>query len=134
MKDNSINTYEYKYCRQVIEYMRTGKPLVAFAASILKSMKTLKAWRSMHPEFNLACEIGETLCESFWDREVREQAIGEKRGNSKALLAYMQNHFRWATKQEISGVDGKAIQISKLSDRELDERIAELSRDVDFLF
>jgi hypothetical protein len=119
-------TYDPKYCQAVIEHMAEGASLTSFAASVMCSRSTINEWMAANPEFSEAVKIGKALCATWWEKVSRTNAV-EGGGNATLCIFGLKNMApdEWREKQEIE--HSGSIDINKMSDEELERKIAELS-------
>lgn len=120
-------TYDPKYCQAVIEHMSEGASLTSFAASIMCSRSTINEWMAANPEFSESVKIGKALCAQWWENVSRTNAR-EGGGNATLCIFGLKNMApdEWREKQEIE--HSGSIDINKMSDEELERKIAELSK------
>ncbi len=120
-------TYDPKYCQAVIEHMAEGASLTSFAASVMCSRSTINEWMAANPEFSEAVKVGKALCATWWEKVSRTNAV-EGGGNATLCIFGLKNMApdEWREKQEIE--HSGSIDINKMSDEELERKIAELSK------
>ena len=120
-------TYDPKYCQAVIEHMSEGASLTSFAASVMCSRSTINEWMSANPEFSESVKVGKALCATWWEKVSRANAV-EGGGNATLCIFGLKNMApdEWREKQEIE--HSGSIDINKLSDEDLERKIAELSK------
>ena len=98
--------YDPAYCDQVIEFLRDGYSVAAFAGHIGKAASTVKLWMTVHPEFSDAVKIGQAGAVLWWENRARAVARGED-GNPTAVIFGLKNRapdqWRDKTEQEVSG-------------------------------
>ena len=98
--------YDPAYCDQVIEFLRDGYSVAAFAGQIGKAASTVELWRKVHPEFSEAVKIGQAGAVLWWENRARAVARGED-GNPTAVIFGLKNRapdqWRDKTEQEVSG-------------------------------
>jgi len=120
-------TYDPKYCQAVIDHMSEGASLTSFAASVMCSRSTINEWMAANPEFSESVKIGKALCATWWEKVSRTNAV-EGGGNATLCIFGLKNMApdEWREKQEIE--HSGSIDINKMSDEELERKIAELSK------
>lgn len=120
-------TYDSKYCQAVIDHMSDGASLTSFAASINCARSTINEWMAANPEFSEAVKIGKSKCAQWWEKVSRTNAV-EGGGNATLCIFGLKNMApdEWREKQEIE--HSGSIDINKMSDEELERKIAELSK------
>lgn len=98
--------YDPAYCDRVIEFLRDGYSVAAFAGHIGKAASTVELWRKVHPEFSEAVKIGQAGAVLWWENRARAVARGED-GNPTAVIFGLKNRapdqWRDKTEQEVSG-------------------------------
>ena len=119
-------SYKPEYCEQVIAHMSEGASLTSFAASVDCSRATINVWMEAHPEFLEAVKVAKSKCATWWEKISRLNAV-EGGGNATLCIFGLKNMApdEWREKQEIQ--HSGSIDINKLSDEELEKKIAELS-------
>ena len=119
--------YKPEYCDAVIEHMKEGASLTSFAASINVSRSTITEWVNVHPEFSASVKAGKAHCAAWWEKVSRTNAL-EGGGNATLCIFGLKNMApdEWREKQEIE--HSGSIDINKMSDEELERKIAELSK------
>jgi len=120
--------YKPEYCEQVIAHMSEGASLTSFAASIDCSRSTVGLWMEVHEEFSAAVKIGKAKCADWWERIGRKGANGEQEVNPTLVIFGLKNMApdEWREKQELQ--HSGSIDVNKMSDDELERKIAELSK------
>lgn len=120
-------TYDPKYCQAVIDHMAEGASLTSFAASVMCSRSTINEWMAANPEFSESVKIGKALCATWWEKVSRTNAV-EGGGNATLCIFGLKNMApdEWRERQEIE--HSGSIDINKMSDEELERKIAELSK------
>jgi transposase len=118
--------YKPEYCQAVIEHMKDGASLTSFAAEINVARSTINYWMESFPEFSEAVKIAKAKCAAWWEKVSRTNAI-EGGGNATLCIFGLKNMApdEWREKQEIQ--HSGSIDISKMSDEELERKIAELA-------
>lgn len=106
--------YQRKYCDAIVEHMREGASMTAFAAEIGVHRGTLNEWMGVHPEFSEAVKKGKATCAAWWEKRAREGALGAEQGNATLIIFGLKNMASddWADtkKHEISGPGGGPVQ------------------------
>lgn len=59
--------YKPEYCQLVIEHMKSGKSIAAFAAAVGVSRETIWKWGKAHPEFRNACEVAKDTAQIWFE-------------------------------------------------------------------
>lgn len=126
--------YKPEYCDQLAALGRNGLSLTQMAAHIGVSKQTFYTWRDTHPEFLDALQESLTYAQAHWEEMAYKGARGDLPVNGQVLNKSMAARFsadymeRKAT--ELTGANGGPVQVahSTLTEAELDERIAALSK------
>lgn len=118
--------YKPEYCEAVIEHMKEGASLTSFAASLNVARSTINVWMDANPEFSEAVKAGKAHCAAWWEKVSRSNAV-EGGGNATLCIFGLKNMApdEWREKQEIE--HSGSIDINKMSDEELERKIAELA-------
>ena len=111
-------TYDPAYCDEVIEFLRDGYSLQAFAGHIEVSRATIYNWMDEHPEFMDAVKRAQPVAALAWEKRLRTlSTTGE--GNATAIIFGLKNRavddWRDVTRNEHSGPDGKPIKTEAVS-------------------
>lgn len=69
--------YKPEYCQLVIDHMKNGMSIAAFAASVGVSRKTIWKWGKDHPEFCNACEVAKETAQIWFERLALAIASGQ---------------------------------------------------------
>ncbi len=95
-------SYKEEYCDQVIEYMKEGASLTAFAASIGVARSTINEWMGAHEAFSEAVKIGKANCAAWWEELGRRNAQSGQ-GNATLVIFGLKNMAAedWRDKQEV---------------------------------
>ena len=106
--------YDPKYCEEVIKVMGEGLSLTAFAGRIGVDRDTINEWRSVHPEFSVACRKGqakrtERLEMGMLDPDMPGPAVNARRF---ALANAAPEEWREKQQLEHSGPNGGEIPMS----------------------
>jgi hypothetical protein len=84
------STYDPAYCTQVVEFLKDGYSLAAFAGSIGVSRSTIYEWADNHPEFSDAVKAAQAGSVYAWEQRLRSVALtGE--GNATAVIFGLKN-------------------------------------------
>lgn len=107
--------YKKEYCRQIVDYMSTGKSLVAFAASIDVHKDTVYEWAKVHKEFSDSLKKAQAKCEAHWEK-IGEEAMfmgGKDSVFIPSLYIFkMKARFGWSDKQEVEHSVKKPIRLT----------------------
>lgn len=126
--------YKPEYCDQLAALGRSGLSLTQMAAHFCVSKQTFYTWRDAHPEFLDALQESLTFAQAHWEEIHYKGARGELPVNAavlnKAMSARFRDEYTERQQTELTGKDGGPVQVahSTLTEAELDERIAALSK------
>lgn len=101
--------YKPKYCKEIVEYMSTGKSVLQFAAKISVTKSSVYEWAKEFPEFSDAFDNARQLCEAHWETIIQDKSVKKKPGSDGILMFYMKNRFRWSEKENEPGNPGAAV-------------------------
>jgi len=99
--------YRDEYCDAVVEYLKDGHSLAAFAATIGVTTRSLYNWMARHPDFDDAVKVAQAKSLLWWERRLLELAQ-TKRGPAKAVIFGLMNRAKadWRDRAE-ADVQGK---------------------------
>jgi hypothetical protein len=101
--------YEERFGDEVIEFLKDGYSVAAFAGHIGVSYSTVKLWMQEHPEFSASVKIASARSVLWWEERNRAIAQGQD-GNATSVIFGLKNRapeeWRDKTEQEHSGVIG----------------------------
>jgi hypothetical protein len=107
--------YDEAYCDAVVEFLKDGYSLTAFAGSIGVCRATVFNWMEDHPEFLDSVKRGQAAATLWWEKANRTLAI-ENKGNATACIFGLKNRatedWRDVKATEISGPNGGAIAVA----------------------
>lgn len=106
--------YKPEYCQAVIEVMREGVSLTAFAGSIGVARSSINEWIDKFPEFSEAVNVGKAACAAWYNLRARDVVMNGGSGAQATLIVFGLKNMdadSWRDKQEISGPEGGAIQV-----------------------
>lgn len=120
------NDYHPDYPKMLLDHMSQGYSFETFAAIIDVVPSTIYLWVEKYPEFSDAKRIGHIKAKLKWET-IGNNGIYNMEGISINPTVYrmnMINRFKWKDKAE----DDKKISLDleKLTDEELNKKIAEL--------
>lgn len=111
------STYEPRYCEEVIQFLRDGYSIAAFAGSIGVARSTIYEWIDAHPEFSDAVKIAQAGSVLAWEERLRVAATAGD-GNATAIIFGLKNRagdeWRDVKAHEHSGPEGKPIQTEQV--------------------
>lgn len=96
--------YKPEYCDAVIAWLKEGKTIASFAASIGVARMTAFTWTKDYPEFGEAVEVAKTASQAWWEDRLIDLADNGK-GNAAAIIFGLKNRGAedWREKVEVSG-------------------------------
>lgn len=112
--------YHPKYCAMLIDHMKDGLSMEAFASKIGKHRDTLYTWIKAHPDFYQAHKQGVDASLLWWEQVLRGQAVGKIKGSAASAIFVMKNRFGWRDVQdlEVAGKNGAPIAFHDLTPEE----------------
>lgn len=106
-------TYDAAYCDAVVEFLKDGYSLTAFAGEIGVARSTIFKWAEEHQEFSDAIKIGQAAATLWWEKANRTLAL-EGKGNATACIFGLKNRaaddWRDVKATEVSGPEGGPIE------------------------
>lgn len=96
--------YKPEYCELLIEHMKTGLSIEAFAGVVSVAKDTIYGWLRNYSEFSDARKIGDEKSRLFWEKLGVAGAAGKIQGfNVASYIFNKKNRFpnEWRDKQEI---------------------------------
>jgi hypothetical protein len=104
--------YRPEYCEALIEHFREGGTASTFGGTVGVCRKTVDNWKTVHPEFAKAADIGEQI--GAFECEKVHRKIALEGGKCPALEFRMMNLGRnaWRRVQvnEVSGPGGSPLE------------------------
>lgn len=106
--------YDPKYCDLVVKVMGQGLSLTAFAGEIGVARITIDEWRSVHPEFSIACMKGQAARTRFLEMGMLERDMPGPAVNARRFALANAAPEEWREKQQLehSGPNGSEIPVS----------------------
>lgn len=107
--------YDPAYCEEVVNVMRAGFSLTAFAGIILVTPMTIHNWRQEHPEFDEACKIGKASRLVHWEESAVKTARGGGGPGAATMINFALRNLstdEYPDKQRVenTGADGKPME------------------------
>lgn len=95
--------YDPKYCDEIVEFMKDGSSIVAFAAHIGVVDSTIYEWAKKHPEFSRAKKVALQKSQAWWESQARDGLfMGERQSFSQSVWIFnMKARFGYRDKQEV---------------------------------
>lgn len=93
--------YKPEYCEAIIEFMKDGSSVTAFAASINQSKETVYGWArdGKYPDFAVAMEVARSKSEAHWEKIIKLKTVKKTEGSDSLLIFWMKNRFGWSDKK-----------------------------------
>lgn len=106
--------YDPRFCDEVIEFLKDGYSLTAFAGHIGVARSSIFKWADEHPEFSDAIKRGQAAATLWWEKANRALATGGA-GNATACVFGLKNRapddWRDVKATELTGKDGGPLQV-----------------------
>lgn len=119
--------YDPAFCEIFVEMSSNGCSRVEFCAKVGIVYETFLKYQKQFPEFGEAVHKGLLLCQSWWEKQGREN-VGNKGFNQRLWEINMTNRFRrshedhkWASEKQVKHSGN--LDVNKQTDEELDNRI-----------
>jgi hypothetical protein len=114
------STYDPAYCDQVVEFLKDGYSLTAFAGEIGVARSTIFKWAEEHSEFSDSIKMGQAAATLWWEKANRALAVGGS-GNATACIFGLKNRaaedWRDISTKELSGPNGAPIETTQRIER-----------------
>ena len=109
--------YRVEYCDDVVDCLKDGHSLAAFAGKIDVAPRSIYDWMGRHPEFADAVKRAQAKSALWWERRMLDLAQNDQ-GNAKAIIFGLKNrasdHWRDRTHTEVSGKMEQAHRIERV--------------------
>ncbi len=106
--------YRPDYCDAVVDFLKDGHSLAAFAGTIDVRPKSIYDWMARHPEFDDAVKRAQAKSALWWELRILDLARNNQ-GNARAVIFGLKNraaeHWRDRVETEVSG---KTEQITRI--------------------
>jgi len=107
--------YRDEYCEEVVNVMRAGFSLTAFAGIIGVTPMTVTNWRKEHPEFDEACEVAKAARVVHWEEASIQTGRGGGGPGSATMVQFALRNIsahEYPDKQRVenTGADGKPME------------------------
>lgn len=120
---NARTSYEPSDCDTLLSMMREGCTYNEVAREIGVSVKTMKNWCSMFPEFNDAYEMGRDWAQGWYEKQAREHLIIESFKDGPQLKFDTKNYiFTMGARFKISDKQPE-IRVEVDNDTDVDKTI-----------
>lgn len=88
--------YRTELCNKALRLMEKGYSKTFVAANLGINRDTLYEWCKEYPEFSDTIKKGEVLSEAFWEKTLRDAALGINKNCKESLLIFtMKARFKW---------------------------------------
>ena len=106
--------YRAAYCEQVIDFLKDGHSVAAFAGHIGVSSNAIYRWMDKYPEFAEAVKCAQAKSVLWWERRVIELAQGGQ-GNANAIMFGLRNRAsgEWRENNHTE-ITGKVEQVHRI--------------------
>lgn len=106
--------YDPIYCVRVVEFLRDGFSLAAFAGELGVARSTVYKWAEEHEEFSDAVKRAQAASALAWEKRLRELATSGE-GNPTAIIFGLKNRasdeWRDVKATELSGPGGGPVEV-----------------------
>ncbi len=116
--------YDPKYCQMIIDFMKDGKSLTAFAGEIEVNKDTIYEWEKKHPDFTDAINAARNKCAAWWEKQGRDGLfMGHQQGSfSQSVWIFnMKARFGYRDKVESEVTHKGNITLGYALDKEPEE-------------
>lgn len=105
--------YDPSYCDLVIKVMGEGLSLTAFAGEIGVARQTIDEWRSVHPEFSVACLKGQAARTRYLEKGMLQTDMPGPAVNARRFALANAAPEEWREKQQLehTGAEGQPLSI-----------------------
>ncbi len=106
--------YRDTYCDEVIDFLKDGYSLAAFAGKTGVSCKTLYNWIDKHPDFAEAVKLAQARSALWWEKRMLEFAQTGQ-GNATAVIFGLKNRVsdEWRDKVHTE-LTGQVEQVHRI--------------------
>lgn len=123
-KEEVIDRLAEGWQTKMIEMGKEGCSDVEIRAELDISDALWYRWLEEDEEFSRTAKAAKAACHAKWEQFGRKMSFGQAEGNPTTWIFNMKNRFGWRDKQDID-MNAK-VQVSDLTDDELDKRLKEL--------
>lgn len=104
--------YRDDYCDRVIEFMKSGFSLTAFAGEIRVSRETIYEWARVHPEFSDAVRIAQASRTGTLEKGLLDQELAGPQITARIFALKNASPLDWRDRHEHVGADGGPIAVT----------------------
>jgi len=115
--------YDPAYCDEVVEFMKDGYSVKAFAGHIGVALSTVYKWADEHPEFSDALKAGQASAAFWWEKTLRHNAETGEGSASAAIFGVKnrsQEEWKDRVEQDVTSSDGSMSPIDRVSIQVID--------------
>lgn len=123
-KEEPIDRLKEGWQTRFIEMGKEGCSDVEIRAEFGISDCLWYRWIDEDEEFSRTAKIAKAACHAKWEEMGRKMAFGQVDGNPTTWIFNMKNRFNWKDKTETD--QSVKLQVTEMTDEELDRRIAAL--------
>lgn len=123
-KDEVIDRLKEGWQTRFLEMGKEGCSDVEIRAEFGISVDLWYRWLAEDEEFSKTAKAARDACHAKWEEFGRKMAFGQVEGNPTTWIFNMKNRFSWKDKVETE--HSGRIEITDMTDEELDRRIAAL--------
>jgi hypothetical protein len=109
--------YRPEYCDDVVDCLKDGHSLAAFAAKVDVAPKSIYDWMARHPEFADAVTRAQAKSVLWWERRLLDLAQNGQ-GNAKVVIFGLKNrapeHWRDSNHTQMSGTVERVHRIERV--------------------
>ena len=106
--------YRASYCEEIVDFLKDGYSLAAFAGHIGVSRKRIRDWADRHPDFAEAVQRAKAKSALWWERRTLELAQTGQ-GNASAIIFGLKNRVPEEWRDKIhTELSGKVEQVHRI--------------------
>jgi hypothetical protein len=97
--------YKPEYCQQVVDDMKNGFTIAAFAGSIGTNRQTLINWQEANPDFKDAVARGKAAQLRWWEERAHRIVEGQGGPGASAMACFGLSNLgdgEWRNKQDLT--------------------------------
>lgn len=83
--------YKPEYCQEIIEFMKTGKHVIQFAAHIGVAKSSIYEWAKADEQFSDALKKAQSASAAWWINLHQLTASGDTNGNPTLIIHMLKN-------------------------------------------
>lgn len=105
--------YDPRFCDMLLEDMKQGFSITAFAGSIGVARSTINEWAEAHPEFSEALDTGKAVRLRFWEQTaINVAAKGTGGPGAASVITFGLKNMggdEWKDKQEVEHIGALGV-------------------------